>query len=143
MRSRSQSVRTWPKGALLVSLFAIACGSGAAVVRTGPHRPSEEPPPKRVSSAPPPPKVETLPLRRNSKCFFRDGEWTPSGRAWKWEKGEWILPPPGCYYAPPQTRYEDLDVGPALVFRKGVWLSTLARGAKCTNPKPCPVAAEN
>lgn len=131
------------RAAILAGALAVACGSGTGIVRTGPHRASEELPPLRVSSAPPAPKVETLPLRRNNKCFFRDGAWVPEGRAWKWEKGEWILPPTACYYAPPQTRYEDLDVGPALVHRKGVWHPTVGRGAKCSEPKPCPPAGKN
>ena len=56
----------------------------------------------------------------------------------QWTRGEWVLPPKGCYYAPPRTGYEDLDVGTALVFRAGAWLPYTKGLITCEQPRPCP-----
>lgn len=123
---------------VVVCVFLVpACAGKTAVVRTGPHRPSEEPPPVRVGRPPPPAEVETLPLRRNPDCYYQDGYYEPDGSTWKWVKGSWILPPRGCYFAPPSTAYEDLDIGTTLVFRPGVWHSYQGL-FKCAAPAECP-----
>ncbi len=120
----------------LVSVFA--CSSGTGIVRTGPHLPEKEKKPISVSKPPPPVKVEAIPLRRNEDCYFRDGAWENDGSGWRWRKGEWILPPPDCYYAPPQTSYEEFDVGTALVHRPGVWHPRSKDGTRCQKEKACP-----
>lgn len=126
-------------------LFALlgACSSGTGIVRTGPHLPGKEPKPIRVSEPPPPVQIEAIPLRRNEDCFYRDGAWENDGSGWRWRKGEWILPPADCYYAPPQTSYEEFDVGTALVHRPGVWHPRGKDGKRCPKAKPCPAPLGN
>lgn len=119
--------------------LGIACSANTGVIKTGPHLPDGEPPPIEVGEPPPPTKIEAVPLRRNKNCDFRDGTWKPSGGGWEWEKGEWILAPKGCYYAPPTTRYEALKSGPALVHRKGAWHPLGSGKGQCASPRPCPI----
>ncbi len=121
-----------------VLMTAPACSSRTPVVRSGPHRPADEPPPIRVRRPPPPAEVETLPLRRNPACYYQDGHHEPAGDGWKWVKGRWLLPPRGCYFAPPTTAYEDLEVGTALVFRPGVWHPFQRWVLTCAAPRDCP-----
>jgi hypothetical protein len=121
----------------LVVCFA-GCRPRTGILRTGPHIPEREGAPLRVRAMPPPVKVEAVPLRRNKDCFYRDGAWVPEGNSWRWEKGEWILPPTACYYAPPRTAYEDFGVGTALVHRPGFWHPRTPMKKACGEPKKCP-----
>jgi hypothetical protein len=79
-------------------------------------------------------------LRRNKHCVYMDGEWSPAGGQWTWKRGEWILAPSGCYYAPPQTTYEEFKAGAALVHRPGVWHPKTKSDVECADPRPCPVS---
>lgn len=124
---------------LLVVLTG-ACSSNSGVVPLGPHRPDTEPAPKRVRNIPPPVEIQVMPLRRNDACYFLDGHHEPDGDDWIWKKGEWILPPSDCYYAPPTTRYERISGGTTLVFRAGVWLPKDENGPPCASAEPCPAA---
>ncbi len=128
----------WLSVLLLSQLLVLGCEKGGGGVRTGRHLPEKEKKPIRVSQPPPPVKVEAVPLRRNEECFFRDGAWENDGSGWVWTKGEWILPPEGCYYAPPHTGYEEFDVGTTLVHRPGVWHPRGKATRKCAAEKPCP-----
>src|SRR5690606_17808162 len=126
---------------VFVVLSAVACSRTTALLPRGPHLPNKEPPPLRVREAPPPAQIEVVPLRRNKRCYYQDGYWSPDGGAWVWTKGQWILPPPACYYAAPATQYEDLKVGTTLVHRPGAWHSLFPRQAQtCADPQPCPAA---
>jgi hypothetical protein len=127
--------------AILTLLLIVGCSQKTALVPRGPHLPQREPPPVRVRSAAPLAQIEVVPLRRNKRCYYQDGYWSPDGGVWIWTKGQWILPPPGCYYAPPATHYEDLKVGTTLVYRPGTWHTLLPqRSLTCTEPQPCPAA---
>lgn len=125
-------------GLLFLPPTIVGCSGSTGVARMGPHIPEKEGKPIRVSEPPPPVKVEAIPLRRNKDCVFRDGAWVNDGSGWRWKKGEWILPPLGCYYAPPQTAYEEFDIGTALVHRPGVWHPRRKSDAECPKPRECP-----
>jgi hypothetical protein len=123
------------------ALLALSCGSPSVLVPKGPHVPSEEAAPIRVKRPPPPAQIEVMPLRRNNECFYRDGSWSPKGRSWTWTKGDWVLVPDGCYYAPAQTRYEILEIGTTLVHRSGSWHPVTSKGqSKCAPVQTCPDA---
>ena len=126
--------------ALWFSFSLSACRSRTGVLRTGPHQPEREGAPLRVRAMPPPVKVEAVPLRRNKDCFYQDGSWVPAGNSWSWVKGEWILPPADCYYAPPRTAYEEFGVGTALVHRPGFWHPRVSTKKECGEPKKCPAS---
>lgn len=130
-------------GLLLLPPVLLGCSGGTGVARMGPHLPEKEPKPIRVSSPPPPVKVEAIPLRRNKECVYRDGAWVNDGSGWQWERGAWILAPLGCYYAPPQTSYEEFDVGTALVHRPGVWHPRGKSGGDCPKARECPAPEGN
>jgi len=127
--------------ALCASLLSSSCGSKTGLVTRGPHLVDKEEAPHKVLHRPPPAEIEVMPLRRNKNCFYLDGYHEPKGSAWSWVHGSWILPPVDCYYAPPQTLYEDLDVGTTLVHRKGVWHPLPSNVAQsCGDPLECPDA---
>lgn len=135
--------RTVLLGLLICPSLLGACSGGTGVAKMGPHRPDKEAKPIRVAEPPPPVKVEAIPLRRNKDCVFRDGAWVNNGSGWRWKKGEWILPPLGCYYAPPQTTYEEFDVGTALVHRPGAWHPRGKAHVECPKPRKCPAPSGN
>ncbi len=116
-------------------LGAFACRGGTPLVPAGPH-PEAGPPPLVVKSPPPPTKIETLPLRRNSDCFWRGGHWSPRSGGWKWVKGAWVIPPKGCTLAPAVTHFESLEGTTVLVHRAELWYR--APGTQtCDEPKDC------
>jgi hypothetical protein len=113
-RSRPRLVLTFT-GAL--ALVLPACGSSVPVPKTGPHTNEEPvlvpypPPPARVEVIPSPPKDLKNPV-------WVDGEWQWKGRRWVWQAGQWELPYPDGYYAPPATvRLAD----GTLVYYSGDW----------------------
>lgn len=124
----------------LLTMLSLGCGSNTGVVPLGPHRPEAEAPPTRVRDVPPPVEIQVMPLRRNKACYFLDGHHEPEGDTWLWKKGEWILPPSDCYFAPPTTRYERVSGGTTLVFRPGVWLPNEEDGPACAPARACPAA---
>jgi hypothetical protein len=79
-----------------------------------------------------------IPLRRNDRCLYLDGHYQPSAERWEWKKGRWVLAPPGCYYAPPTTSYEQVKGGTTLVYRGGVWHHKRSSEDLCALPEPCP-----
>ena len=123
--------------ALLVGLSA-SCGTPSFTVPQGPHRAEVEASPEPVQVAPPNARIEVVPLRRNPRCFYRDGYYRPLGGSWQWQEGAWVLPKSGCYYAPPTTHYEKVEGGTTLVHRPGVWLTTGQKPEICPEPRPCP-----
>jgi hypothetical protein len=125
---------------LALAAISLACASDTGIVPLGPHRPELEPKPIRVRSPSPPVEIAVLPLRRNEECFYLDGHYAPQGSSWRWVTGEWILPPADCYYAPPTTQYEKLEVGTTLVFRKGAWHPQNEENNKCGPALACPAA---
>lgn len=143
---RSQTAVTQLKRPAILSSVALvfalfSCGSKNILLPTGPHIPQKESAPLRVKTPPPPARIEVVPLRRNSRCLYRDGHWSPRGSTWTWSKGEWVLPPEGCYYAPPQTRYEDVELGTTLVHREGTWHPSNPKSeGTCAEALACPDA---
>lgn len=135
MRARP-SLRSCLAASLAVALLgSISCSGRTPLVPTGP-RPAADPPPLAVEDPPPSTRVEILPLRRNSKCYWRGGYWRPSGDGWQWEKGAWVEPVPGCVFAPPVTGYEPYDGGTRLVYRPGVWYRPRGTGT-CLEARDC------
>ncbi len=128
------------RGALLLSCVSqiLCCAPQSSLVPRGPHRPAAEEEPEFVKEPPPPAKVEVVPLRRNERCSYLDGHYAPRGQDWVWTRGRWVLLRKRCYYAPPQTTYEKVRGGNALVFRKGAWHPRNAGDAPCPEPQPCP-----
>jgi len=125
-------------GPMLI-LLGLNCSSGTQLVASGPHRPNVEPSPKEVKEPPPPAVIETLPLHRNKECSYLDGHFRLRNNDWKWSNGKWVIPPKGCYFAAPVTRYEKLERGTTLVHREGIRLpKNLTEKKRCADPKPCP-----
>jgi len=67
------------------------------------------PPPQPVASEfqevpypPPPAQVEetTAELAGRPECRWIDGHYEFRGRKWQWARGDWVIPPAGCSYAP-------------------------------------------
>jgi len=117
------------------ALASSACGGGTPLVSAGPH-PADGPPPVVVHDPPPPTKVEIVPLRRNQECFWKGGYWTPRAGSWRWVKGTWVLPAPGCTLAPAVTHFEAVEGSTVLVHRAELWYRTDGAEA-CEAPKDC------
>jgi hypothetical protein len=50
---------------------------------------------------PPPAAVpEIVPPEPDRRAVWVDGQWSYRGRYFVWERGAWVLPPPGAYFAP-------------------------------------------
>lgn len=128
----------WQLLAIGSLVWSQACGTPSITVPQGPHRRDQEEAPVQVSRPPPSAKIEVVPLRRNSDCFYLDGHYKPIGDTWAWEKGKWVIIPNNCYYAPPVTQYETIEGGTTLVHRPGVWLPESTKGQKCGAPLACP-----
>ena len=69
---------------------------------------------------PPPAAVaEVIPPKPRADAVWMDGQWSWRGRYYVWQRGGWVLPPPGGAYLAPWTRYYDKDG--TLFFADGVW----------------------
>lgn len=69
---------------------------------------------------PPPAAVaEVIPPKPRPEAVWMDGQWSWRGRYYVWQRGGWVLPPPGGAYLAPWTRYYDRDG--TLFFADGVW----------------------
>jgi hypothetical protein len=122
--------------AISVAAFASGCAAELATVERGPQ-PESVAAGQVVESPPPRVRVEVIPLRRNPSCRFRDGYYRPRGTKWIWVPGAWVAPPDGCYYAPPETRYERRSSGTELVYLPGAFFDKTS-GKKCPPPPACP-----
>lgn len=139
-RKGSVARRAWTSCLLGSALFAVfGCGSSTPLVPTGPHPPEATVISQRVEFPPPPAQAEVLPLRRRNDCLWRDGHWEWDGRGWRWVRGAWVLPPPGCYYARPETEWVRSGGGSVLIYRRPRWYpdpeeNTLGR---CEEARSC------
>ncbi len=69
---------------------------------------------------PPPAAVaEVIPPKPRPDAVWLVGQWSWRGRYYVWQRGGWVLPPPGGAYLAPWTRYYDKDG--TLLFAEGVW----------------------
>lgn len=127
--------------AMATLVLGAACGTSTRVVPQGPHPPHLQ---EFVSVGypPPPAEVEEIPpARADETCAWVDGHYNWDGRRWSWEAGRWVVPPPGCYYAPPVVAWskageERLYLTPPRWYREDA--GTLSeRNASCPAPKAC------
>ncbi len=119
-----------------VSACSVICHC-SQTIRQVPHGPHPEDASSiPVTEKPPPTKVEVIPLARRRNCRWLDGHYIWAGQAWRWQKGRWVRPPGGCYYAPPTTRYEKTERGTMLIHRPGAWFPEES-GDTCVEASPC------
>lgn len=88
---------------IVVAVAAVGCGFTVPTPKTGPHE-SEEP--IEVPFPPPPARVELIPKPPEAKkkvAVWVDGAWEWKGHRWVWLAGDWEVPQPNSYYAPPMT----------------------------------------
>jgi hypothetical protein len=111
-------------------LLAGACGGGLRLAPAGPH--TEDAVSIPVHEAPPPAKVEDVPPDPGEPCVWLDGYWDYLGRSWEWRAGRWVVPPAGCYYAPPEPQWTT----DGLYYYRGQWYSESTRGA-CAKARSC------
>jgi hypothetical protein len=128
---RSHFLKVSP--ALVLAALA-GCRPHTRVVPEGPH--PKGAPTFRVETPPPDARVEIVPLARRRGCAWLDGHYERRGRVWQWQKGLWVRPPPGCFYARSRTRYEETDEGVQLIHRPGAWYPSKSEKA-CEVVLPC------
>jgi hypothetical protein len=107
------------------ALWFGGCHGSVPLVPVGPP-PSAPIPGLEVDTFPPPAKVEVIPLRRQSECYWQDGYWDARPRLfgsseWNWRPGSWVLVPKGCYYAPPRTEVERSSTRHRLLYTRGAY----------------------
>ncbi len=128
-------------GALGVGALVLACAASTRLPPAGPHPPHiQEFVP--VAYPPPPAQVEEIPSGvKNPECAWVDGHYTWEGRRWEWQSGRWVVPAPGCYYAPPVVAWS--KAGDArLYYTPPRWYKTGAAelseaNAGCPEPPNC------
>ena len=119
------------------AMLLLACASTEVrTVPTGPHPSVAKP--IEVDYPPPPAKVEEVTTPPRPSCAWRDGYWDWVGRRWDWVPGVWVVPPPGCYYAPhvglvwlPEHQ------GSRLFYTQPRWYRSGGGVAGCDEPAPC------
>jgi hypothetical protein len=107
-----------------VLLLAAACGSTLRIPPSGPH--PETARQVIVDYPPPPARVERVPPDPGETCVWVDGHWEWRGRQWEWMTGDWVVPPPGCHYAPPRLSWIDTARGGTLYFTPPGWYPSAA-----------------
>jgi hypothetical protein len=124
-----------------LGLFFAACGASTKLVPVGPHPPHLQEF-VTVTYPPPPAEVEDLPpALADPSCAWMDGHYNWDGRRWAWETGRWVVPPAGCYYAPPVVAWSKAGEE-RLYFTPPRWYRDEAanlteRTAQCPAPRPC------
>lgn len=127
------------------ALALVGCSSSLPTPPTGPH-PTNAAIVDVVEYPPPPAQSELVPAAPdNPACVWLDGHWEWIGRRWQWIGGEWIVPPKGCYYAPPGMYW----VGGELSYLRAHWYPNDVEGlppdkarSACRKPVPCGRPAE-
>ncbi len=126
---------------LLAGTSLLGCGSSTPLVPRGPHPPHVQEF-VAVPYPPPPAKVEELPESpRDPSCAWVDGHYDFDGRGFSWQAGRWVLPTPGCYYAPPLVAWSKggearLYYTPPRWYQGGAAQMT-EHTAGCGEPKAC------
>jgi hypothetical protein len=122
-------------------MLLMSCGGAVELVPRGSHG-KGGPAPIEVSSLPKAARVEVIPLRRDSTCFWQDGHWDTRGEkgravgTWFWKPGSWVHTLQNCRYAPPQTTIENTVSGTRLLYTPGAYYAT-GSGQLCPPPPPC------
>ncbi len=88
--------------ACVLAVASLGCAARLPTPPTGPHVAEE---PVVVPYPPPPGHAEIIPTQPPglTTSVWIDGEWQWRGRRWVWQRGQWEMPYPGAYYAPPTT----------------------------------------
>jgi hypothetical protein len=126
---------------LLLATALLGCGASTPLVPRGPHPPHVQEF-QSVPYPPPPAKVEELPATpRDTSCAWVDGHYRFEGRGFSWQPGRWVLPTPGCYYAPAEVAWSKggesrLYYTPPRWYKDGAAQMT-EQTASCDEPKPC------
>lgn len=91
-----------PRPSIAVALLAgAACSSSLPGPPRGAH-PSNAAMVDVVEYPPPPAQSEVVPpAPDDERCVWLDGHWDWLGRRWQWINGSWLIPPAGCFFAPP------------------------------------------
>jgi hypothetical protein len=112
----------------VLALAALACGP-ALPAPSYVGQPSDAL--VRVGFAPPPARVELVPSQPRANAVWIDGEWVWQGHGWSWQSGEWVLPPPGCRFAPWTTTW---GVDGSVYYAPGVWRDAGNRPVAAPDP---------
>lgn len=133
-RSRFRRPARWLAGMRLVAALAAmaggGCASGVRTVPVGSH-PVQGSELVAVESPPPPAKVERVGSDPGKPCMWLDGQWEWLGRHWEWTDGAWVVPPEGCYFAPPRAVWVTSVRGGQLFYMTGRWY-------RADGSVPCP-----
>ncbi len=107
----------WLRGsALLCSACFFACGSSTLPEpEVGPHPADEY---IEVPYPPPAAAAEVVPPSPQSDAVWVDGQWIWRGRYYVWQRGGWLIPPAGAYFAPWRKYYTKDGT---LYFADGTW----------------------
>jgi hypothetical protein len=114
----------------------VSCGPTTDVVLETPEGTPRTAKGVRVPFPPPPAEIEVIPLRRRDECFWRDGFWQWSQTGWSWRPGAWELPPVGCTYTRPTTRWVK-DAGTLKLLYFGAEWQPEEPGIRCSEPRSC------
>jgi hypothetical protein len=140
MTNRRAVLRTSALGAT-ASVLVVACSASTPLVPRGSHPPHVQEF-VVVPYPPPPAEVEEIPAgHRNERCAWVDGHYRFAGRGFSWQAGRWVLPTPGCYYAPPVVAWAKggesrLYFTPPRWYKAGAARMT-EQAAGCGEPAPC------
>jgi hypothetical protein len=107
--------------AQLFCCLVLACGSTLPEPPTGPHPADEY---VEVPYPPPAAAVEVVPPSPRSDAVWVDGQWIWRGRYYVWQRGGWLIPPAGAYFAP-WSKFYTRDG--TLYFADGTWRRTSDR----------------
>ena len=93
-RPTRRSCAIFPCGAALCALLT-ACHGSLPAPPSGPVPPDAL---LEIPYPPPPARVQTVPPPKQATDVWIDGQWTWSGKEWKWGEGAWVTPPPNAYF---------------------------------------------
>ena len=103
------------RGCALLVCSLGACATTLPEPPTGPHPPSEF---IEVPYPPPAATAEVVPESPRAGAVWVDGQWLWRGRYYVWQRGGWVVPAAGAYFAP-WTKYYAKDG--TLFFADGTW----------------------
>lgn len=52
-----------------------------------------------VPFPPPPSRVETIPVSKDEREVWIDGQWDWDGKDYRWQPGSWVVPPENAYFS--------------------------------------------
>ncbi len=123
------------------AVLACSCGGGVPLAPTGPH-PLHVQEFVEVEFPPPPAQIEEMSesFEGDGDCAWVDGYYLWDGH-WNWQAGRWVVPPEGCYYAPPKMAWSNardpkLYYSPPRWYHEDAALLPASR-AVCPAPRVC------